>query len=260
MVATLLAPAPQPRIQQGLLQTALKAHPLVQVYALSALSSASMEVHATEIAGLLSAPLLAVRLAAASRFTDQPELIGRLEADQRRALVAAFNDAFAAASGQREHPGAGVDLARIRQVLGLLGLGQRSDVIRQYRLVLEKQPDHVPGRISLARLYLGQQRFEEALVQFTALARIQPEKLVAQIGAAQCLIPMGRAGEAVDILEQVLAAAPGYIPAHLHLGLAYQSLGRTDQARAQWEEVLRLDPGNVTAGALLTQRPGGSQR
>ena len=171
-----------------------------------------------------------------------------------------LEEAFAAASDQPEHPGAGVDLARIRLVLGTLGLAQRSDVTRQYRLVLEKQPDYVPARTSLARLYLGQQRFAEALVQFTALARLQPENLAAQVGAAQCLIPTGRAEEAVDILEQVLAAAPGYIPAHLNLGLAYQSLGRTDQARAQWEEVLRLDPGNVLAGALLAQPPGGSQR
>ncbi len=260
MVATLLATARQPRVQQALLQAALEAHPLVRVSALRALSSTSMEEHATEIAGLLNAPLLGVRLTAASRFTDQPELIDRLEADGRRALVAALDEAFAAASDQREHPGPGLDLARIRLVLGILGLAQRSDVTRQHRLVLEKQPDYVPARTSLARLYLRQQRFEEALVQFTALARLQPENLAAQVGAAQCLIPTGRAEEAVDTLEQVLAGAPRYIPAHLNLGLAYQSLGRTDQARAQWEEVLRLDPGNVLAGALLAQPPGGSQR
>ena len=246
MVATLLAPARQPRVQQALLRAVTDAHPLVQVSALNVLSPAWVEEHTSEIALLLTADRLAVRLTAARRFTDQPELISRLEPDQRLALGALLRQAFASAARQREHPAAGVDMAHI-----LLTKGFFTEAIRQYRLVLEKHPDFVPARISLAQTYLDQQRFEEAEDQFAAVGRIRPDDLTAQVGRAQCLILMGRAQEAADILEKVLEAAPGYIRAHLHLGRAYQSLGQNDQARAQWQEALRLDPGNVAARALF---------
>lgn len=250
-VATLLAPAAQPRVQQALLETALRAHPLIQIAAVTALSTEWVGAHAGEVARLLRAPLRTVRLAAVSQFIKDPGLIDRLDPADRQALRAVLEEAFAAASARGEHPAAAVELARIDWARG-----RRSQATRRLRLVLEEQPDYVPARIALAQLYLAQQRFEEALVQFQALARIRPEDLAAQIGIAQSLIPIGRPQEAADILEKVLESTPGAVPALLHLGLAYQALGRTDQAVAQWREVLRLDPNNVVARALLSRTTG----
>ncbi len=254
-MATALAPAPYASVQRALLETAVDAHPLVQVAALKALSPAWAVEHTDTLARLLRADRLAVRLAAVSKFTEGPELIDRLSPDHRNVLRDVRNEAFDVAVRQRERPSSAVDLARIQWVVG-----RRSEAARQYRLVLEEHPDFIPARASLAGLYLGQQRFEEALTQFTALADINPDDLAAQVGAAQCLIPMGRPKEAVGILEGVLQTDRTDIPAHLHLGLAYQDLDKNNEARAQWEEVLRLDPGNVVAAVLLGQTAGGRQR
>jgi tetratricopeptide (TPR) repeat protein len=253
MVAVFLRRAPQERVQQVLAQMAQDSHPLVQVAALSSLSPDWVEEHLTEIAELLRAEPLVVRLAAATIFSARPELIARLDSQRRATLFANLDVALSAAARQRELPAARVDLARIR-----LAWGFGSEAIREYRLILEKQPDYVPARVALAQMYLNQQRFEEALVQYTELAGSKPEDLASQVGAAQCLLPMGRAEEALTILEKVVGAAPTHMRAHLHLGRAYQALGRTEQAIAEWQEVLRLDPGNQEAQLLLRQVTKGS--
>jgi Flp pilus assembly protein TadD len=253
-VALLIGPAAGPQVEAALLAAAKDGSPLLEAYALSALSRQSVEARTADVANFLASPLRAVRFVAASRLSEQPDVLRSLRGtDRGRLLASVLEDAFAATELRREHPDNGADLAAVRLALNLLGAGPRSDVIREYRLVLDRYPDHVPAHAALARLYLTQQRFEEALVEFTALARVQPGDLAAQVGAAQCLIPLGRPAEAAGILEKVLEMAPNYVLAHLHLGLAYQALGKTAEARAAWEKALSLDPGNVAARGLLNQ-------
>jgi predicted CXXCH cytochrome family protein len=252
-VALLIGFVPGGEVESALLTAANDGPPLLQAYAVSALSGESVRARATDVAKLLASPRRAVRLVAASRLAEQPYVLVALGAQERDRLLSVLKEAFTAAARQSEDPASGAGLAAVRLALNLLGAGQRSDVAREYRLVLDRYPDHAPTHAALARLYLSQQRFEEALVEFAALARIQPDDLAAQVGAAQCFIPLGRPAEAAAILEKVVEVARNYPPAYVHLGLAYQALGKTAEARSAWEEVLRLDPGNVAARALLNQ-------
>jgi predicted CXXCH cytochrome family protein len=252
-VALLIGPAPRQEVEGPLLDVAKEGPPLLQAYALTALSSDSVEARAADIAAFLTAPLRAVRFAAAGRLAEAPDALGRLGTEERNRLVAVLKEAFADTERRREDPTTGAELAAVRLALNLLGASQRSDVVREYRLVLERYPDHVPTHAALAQLYLTQSRFEEALAEFTELAKIQPGDLAAQVGAAQCLTPLGRPADAANILEKVLEVAPTYVAADFHLGLAYRALGKTAEARSAWEEVLRLDPGHAAARALLGQ-------
>jgi len=254
-VALLIGSAPRAQVEEALLTAAREGPPLLQAYALRALSRESVGARAADLARFLAAPVRAVRLTAATRLAEEPEALGGLGGDERNRLVLVLQEAFAAAARHGEHPANGTDLGLIRLARNLLAAGPRSDVIWQYRLVLDRYPDYVLAHAGLARLYLGQHRFEEALAEFTAWATVRPDDLAAQVGAAQCLIPLGRSAEAAAVLEKVLEAAPNYVPAHLYVGLAYQALGKTAEARSAWEEVLRLDPGNADARTLLDQLP-----
>jgi len=251
MVAVLASRFPGARVQEAVAAALHDPHPLVQVAAISSLSGSWVAENLPIVAAKLTADVLAVRLAAAERFLDHPELIGRLESpEQRRDLSRVLREeAFPSVARNRDRPEAATELGRIRRVLGQRGLAARD-----YRLVLEKRPDFAPARRALAHFYLDQQRYEEALDEFDRLTSADQQDYDAHVSKARCLMALGRTDEAVEILEDVVDRAPRHVPARVQLGRAYLTRGQTEKAREELLQALKLEPQNETARRLLRQQ------
>ena len=116
--------------------------------------------------------------------------------------------------------------------------------IREFRLVVQKEPQWPIGHHNLGRCLVMQGRFDEALAPLRQALRMEPDALWARADLAQCLLKRGEFREAITVLRGKPSLSPFYTVADAHLLLAdtLMQMGmRGDDARAQWQFILTLD-------------------
>jgi tetratricopeptide (TPR) repeat protein len=95
----------------------------------------------------------------------------------------------------------------------------------------------------LGKLYYGQQRFREALLQFETIFRKEHSHAEAVWLSSLCMIRIGWQQDAFDRLQYLLQISPRHAGAHRELGFLCETW-KLDKAQADfhYRESLRLDP------------------
>jgi cytochrome c-type biogenesis protein CcmH/NrfG len=128
-------------------------------------------------------------------------------------------------------------------------------IIAQLTARLQQDPDSHQGWFLLGRLYVGQQRYADAMQAFTRAQRLQPEHVetVFQLAQTDYLLHDGDLSAAGErYLAQLLAAdAADYPPAlNLAAAVAYQRQAYA-QAIEYWQRLLNFYPPGDEQATIL---------
>jgi tetratricopeptide (TPR) repeat protein len=157
-------------------------------------------------------------------------------------------------------------LDRARQLLAA------GDLVQAQRLAFEavlREPDNAGAHHLLARVYLQQQQYDDALRELQEALRIDPDLRPAKMDLAQVLqrkgptemarlveqaerhLEQGRFVEAEALVRWALALAPDQGTAHLVLGRVFHNQQRFDDAIREYREALRHDLTLIDAAVAL---------
>ena len=87
-------------------------------------------------------------------------------------------------------------------------------------------------------------RFDEAISQYSESLRIWPDYDRALIGMGNVLVRQGRMDEAINVADKALRLEPGSSEAHFLMGFALMNQGKNDEALYHYFAGLRSDPEN----------------
>ena len=150
---------------------------------------------------------------------------GRHEvSDARREYEAAVEGALA---GQYVlHRGIGV-LARVE--------GDFARAVRAFERAVRLNPNNADLRVSLAQLYVEQERLDDAFREVVAALLVNPEHAPAYVLAGQIHLDTGRPEDAVSALAKALRLQPSNHEPRYALAAALMRVGRVDEAARERE-------------------------
>ncbi len=157
---------------------------------------------------------------------------------------------------------AGEDNASIRYLYGvaLQAAGRpEADVIAQYRLAIEREPDYINAHTQLAIIALRRQNFDEARLILERTIRFEPDNaaLYSNLGSYWTL--RDDFAQALPWFEKALKLTPRSAGLHRELGSLYQKINRPADARRHYELAIKYDGWTVadyTALGLLIGNRG----
>lgn len=120
---------------------------------------------------------------------------------------------------------------------------------------LRIDPDHAEVRMSLAVMYSGQGRYEEAIEELEKVMKLQPGNDDPYRVLADIYIAGASWDLAIEAALRAVERRPSYWRNHSQLGFSYFRAGRFDQAISAYERVVQLQPdsarGHQTLGTAL---------
>jgi tetratricopeptide (TPR) repeat protein len=175
-----------------------------------------------------------------------------LKAGDYAGAMAAFNDAGRAAL-QALTQGAGVeagkaqDAALIGRGRAQVGLRDFEAAERDFRSVLQNNPENVPALIGLGQLKLEDNKPDEALDQFKAAVKADATNGEALFGLGKSLVLLGQADEAIASLTRAIAIDPKKAEAYRLRGMGYAAMYKNKQAIEDIKKAIELDPDDYEA-------------
>jgi len=148
---------------------------------------------------------------------------------------------------------AGWTAAAIAVLVGLYSGGtvQRNAIWKDdytlYRDTIEKSPDAVMIRYSLANALLDRGRVDEAIAHYQAALAGLPEDARARSNYGMALFKKGQLDEAIEQYQIALRLNPQLDSAHLNLGSAWIRKGLLVQGLEEYRIAIRLAPGSARA-------------
>ena len=115
--------------------------------------------------------------------------------------------------------------------------------IQELKKTLELEPDHIPARVALARIYLKRDDSKAALSYAKEATKLAPGDFNTHVALGQVLLTTGDVAGAVRELELGVRLGPESSVAHYRLASAYAQMGRKSDAareRAEFERLRRL--------------------
>jgi Tfp pilus assembly protein PilF len=256
---------------------------LIRHSALGALTGADAATRVALAVPLLSDPVRAVRLEAASLLADVPP--AQLDAGQRAAFDRALSEYVEAQRLNADRPEGRLNLGSLyaRQ-------GHYEQAEQEYRAAMRIEPQFVPAYVNLADMYrsrsreadtekvlreglrqvpgnaelhhaLGlalarQKRLPEALVELRRAAVLTPDSARFAYVYGVGLHSSGQAKQGITALEQALKRHPDDRDILFALASFLRDAGKTVQARMYATRLLALVPQDPDARKLLQSLPG----
>jgi len=112
--------------------------------------------------------------------------------------------------------------------------------LQELKKTLELEPDHIPARVALARLYLKREDPQAALPYAEQAVKLGPEDFNTHVALGQVLLATKDTAGAARELESGVKLSPASPAAHYSLANAYARLGRKQDAAREREEFERL--------------------
>jgi len=148
-------------------------------------------------------------------------------------------------------------------------LARASDSYRRLKVLL---PDSSEVSLGLGRLYMLQERFGDAMLEFRNALRLELNNREALMGLGEAAVGKGALRDAVLAFKKLLAMDPRDVQAHLRLGEVFlgnglsseaikefllagsllSELGEFAEAKEAYARVLELDPNHPTATRELS--------
>ena len=111
--------------------------------------------------------------------------------------------------------------------------------------------DDATIRLSLAAIYRGKGRLDDAIDELEAVLKAVPHSDEAHRQLGQVLVMKGDAARGIPEMERAIQLRPGYWVHHQTLGTAYFNLGRFDDAIASFKRITVLQPNSPVGYSLL---------
>lgn len=141
---------------------------------------------------------------------------------------------------------------RVHQILAdsLAQQGKYQEAIREYRLALEQKPD-LPGihyQIGLLyRMYENTPASDSiALQEFESELRINPNDAWSEYRLGRIYLKQQKTEDAISHLRRAVELDETIVPARIVLARALEVRGDLDEARKQLEAAGKIEPGNAT--------------
>lgn len=206
-----------------------------------------------------AAPAPATDATAATGSTEAPDpkpLLEKgeaaLKAGDYAAAVQAFNDVGRAAL-QALQQGAGADAGKYQDA-ALIGRGRAEVGLRDFeaaerdfRSVLQNNPENVLALIGLGQLKLEDNKPDEALDQFKAAVKADSTNVEALFGFGKSLVLLGQSDEAISPLTRTITIDPKRGEAYRLRGTAYAAQYKNKQAIEDIKKALEIDPNDYEA-------------
>ena len=112
--------------------------------------------------------------------------------------------------------------------------------IQELKKTLELEPDHIPARVALARIYLKREDPKAALPYAEEAVKLGPGDFNAHVALGQVLLATQDTAGAARELELAVKLAPESPVAHYSLASAYAKIGRKADAAREREQFERL--------------------
>ena len=117
--------------------------------------------------------------------------------------------------------------------------GMQANALREYRLALERQPDHREARLRLAALHINRQEHAKAIESYHAYMESYPDALSVRFLLGNAYLAARRYKEAVAQYESLILLKPRWADLFGRLGYAY--LMAENPSRAMWAYRRTLD-------------------
>lgn len=134
----------------------------------------------------------------------------------------------------------------------LSGLGRYAEAEPMFRRAIE-EIDDAPTRYALGLVLDRTGRPAEAMAEYRLALDRNPNHLGALNNLGVALATQGRMDEAARHFSRLTAVSPGDADAHANLGLALAAAGAPDRAARALRQALRLDPDHADARAELRE-------
>ena len=107
---------------------------------------------------------------------------------------------------------------------------------------LEHQSDYSQALFTLASVYMGAARFDEAQARFLAAERLTPDDLDIQLNLGMLAVRTGHSKEALQRLDRCIADGHRADAARFHRATCLQDLGRLDEALLTYRALVKAAP------------------
>ena len=211
------------------------ANPAVRLGALQSLTNTPLNTRVSLAAPLLSDPVKAVRIEAASLLAAIPA--GQLTPEQQAAFERASTEYV---KTQRYN----ADRAEARVNLGTF-YGNRGDAARaeeEIKTAIRLEPFFIPAYVNLADLYRARGRDADGESALREGLKVAPKSAILHHALGLALVRMKRTAEALSELERATALEPGNPRFAYVYAVALHSTGKADAAIARLEKALVAHP------------------
>jgi tetratricopeptide (TPR) repeat protein len=159
---------------------------------------------------------------------DRELALGRTDAGRARYRVAAE---------------VGGEVAAVQRELGrrYADLGEAAAAVEWLEKSIAARDDGL-ARNRLGRVFVGEQRLEEALAAFTRAVELEPDNAIFHSNRGGCLAMLARTEEALAEFETAVRLDPASLMARNNLARALQLTGERERSIAEWRASLALDP------------------
>ena len=134
-----------------------------------------------------------------------------------------------------------------------MAVGDIPGALASYRMRCDLRPDEVDSWVSLAKVNLATEAFDQVCLAAGKALEIDPTDVDAMCLMGYGLVELGQCEQAVRVLAPAVQAAPDDAMLQCLLGRAYGELGEVTRAGSCYRKAVRIEPENAMAWALLRE-------
>ena len=116
------------------------------------------------------------------------------------------------------------------------------EVLKAYRLALERDPYLVPALINLANVHYARDEIAEAQALYERGIALEPDVFEAHFNLGNIFHDLGRYPAAQACYRDALRLNPAYADAHFYLAVTLEKNGQSRDARVHWRAYQQLAP------------------
>ena len=120
--------------------------------------------------------------------------------------------------------------------------GMQADALHEFRITLERQPDHGEALLRLAALYGERQEHAKAIEAYSTYVKNNPEATPARFLLGNTFLAARRYPEAIVEYENLTALRPDWAALFGRLGYAYLIAGKPVLAASAYRRTLEIRP------------------
>ena len=111
-----------------------------------------------------------------------------------------------------------------------------------FKKAAEADPKFVQPHISLGRLYVAQNKFEQAREQFDSALQKEPENVVALCELGMLLVGDEKFEDGRNLMQKAIEVEEYYTPSFYYLGYTYGKEGKMEEASNMFARALEINP------------------
>jgi tetratricopeptide (TPR) repeat protein len=114
--------------------------------------------------------------------------------------------------------------------------------VAYWQETMAETPGDVTVRLALGNAYALNNRFEEAVQEYTAVLKDYPEYKSAWNNLGSAYRALGKKSRALDAYRKAVKIDPRYALAYYNIGVVYDAAGQYEKALEYYADAVKIDP------------------